>query len=189
MGSDTLGVLRMRNGSYRIFDPTTRYPHVTKLICQWFLTNKGSEIPEEFGFSGININHNYAGKRHRDNGNEGPSAIKAIGTFTGGKLDYFPKDTKKPGRCEATALDATESVSMDLSKKFCLFNGNNAHGVRKFSGNRFSLVFFTTSKFYKVKYQEMNTLKKLGFKIPRVATTNKVKLISKKMDEARAKAL
>lgn len=187
--SDTLGVLRMRDGTYRIFDPTTRYEHVTRLICQWFLANKGGNIPDDFGFTGININHNYAGRRHRDNGNEGPSAIKAIGSFKGGKLNYFPKDVKKPGRCDVTALDAKESTALDLSKQFALFNGNNAHGVQAFSGNRFSLVFFTTSKFYKVNDKEMSTLRRLGFKTPTVATMDKVKEISRKMDEARAKAL
>merc|ERR1719221_507364 len=121
--SDTLGVLKMRDGTYRIFDPTTRYEHVTKLLCQWFLTNKGKNIPADFGFMGININHNYAGRRHRDNGNEGPSAIKAIGKFSGGKLDYFPKDIKKPGRCDVTELDPKDSIALDLSKKFAFFNG------------------------------------------------------------------
>jgi len=187
--SDTLGVLKMRNGTYRIFDPTTRYEHVTKLICQWFLTNKGRDIPEDFGFTGININHNYAGRRHRDNGNEGPSAIKAIGSFTGGKLDYFPKDVKKPGRCDVTALDVKESTALDLSKQFVLFNGNSAHGVRPFSGDRFSLVFFTTSKFFKMEEKETKTLRSLGFKTPTVQGMDKVKEVSKKMDEARARAL
>merc|ERR1719343_876119 len=68
--SDTLGVLRMRDGTYRIFDPTTRYPYVTRLICKWFRDQKGTEIPSDFGFSGININSNYAGRRHRDQNNE-----------------------------------------------------------------------------------------------------------------------
>eukprot|EP00928_Gymnodinium_smaydae_P063729 TRINITY_DN47224_c0_g1_i1.p1 TRINITY_DN47224_c0_g1~~TRINITY_DN47224_c0_g1_i1.p1 ORF type:complete len:418 (+),score=96.35 TRINITY_DN47224_c0_g1_i1:61-1314(+) len=187
--SDTLGVLKMRDGSYRIFDPTTRYEHVTKLLCEWFWTNRGSDIPADFGFTGININHNYAGRRHRDNGNEGPSAIKAIGSFTGGKLDYFPKDVKKPGRCDVAELNPKESLSLDLSKQFVLFNGNNAHGVQPFKGNRFSLVFFTTSKFFKIKDKEVATLKKLGFRMPFVKSSDKVKKVSADMDKARAKKL
>jgi hypothetical protein len=187
--SDTLGVLRMRDGTYRIFDPTTRYEHVTRLICQWFLSNKGKDIPDEFGFTGININHNYAGRRHRDNGNEGPSAIKAIGKFTGGKLNYFPKDVKKPGRCDVTDLDPKDSIALDISKKFSFFNGNNAHGVQKFNGNRFSLVFFTTSKFWKVKEKETKTLKSLGFKVPTMKSTDIVKKMSQKLDDNRAKTL
>jgi len=187
--SDTLGVLRMRNGTYRIFDPTTRYEHVTRLICKWFDASKGSHIPAEFGFTGININHNYAGRRHRDANNEGPSAIKAIGKFTGGTLDYFPKDIKKSGRCDVTELDPKDSVTLDLSKSLHLFNGNNAHGVRPFKGERFSLVFFSTAKFFKVKEREMSTLKKLGFRVPTVKTMTKVKAISKKQDEVRARRL
>jgi hypothetical protein len=70
--SDTLGILRMRNGTYRIFDPTTRYEFVTKLINAWFNAHKGKGIPADFTFTGININHNYAGRRHRDANNEGP---------------------------------------------------------------------------------------------------------------------
>lgn len=187
--SDTLGVLRIRNGTYRIFDPTTRYPSVTRLLCQWFLTNKGKDIPNKFGFTGISINCNYAARRHRDNGNEGPSAIRAMGKFSAGQLDYFPKDTKAPNRCDVTALDANQSVCFDVSKKFVLFNGNNAHGVRQFKGNRYSLVFFTTSKFFKIKKKEVDTLKKLGFKTPTVREMNVVKAVSNKLDKTRAKAL
>merc|ERR1739845_295156 len=161
MGSDTLGVLRMRDGTYRIFDPTVRYEHVTKLICRWVREDKSGALPPEFGFTGININSNYAGRRHRDNNNEGPSAIKAIGTFTGGTLYYFPKDVKKPGRCNVDDLDPKESISIDLTKRFTLFNGNNAHGVHPFKGNRFSLVFFTTAKWWKVQDKENTQLTKI----------------------------
>jgi len=185
--SDTLGVLRMRDGTYRIFDPTTRYEFVTKLLCQWFRKELGNDIPDGFGFTGININHNYAGRRHRDNGNEGPSAIKAIGKFTGGKLNYFPKDFKKPGRINVDMLDPSDSIAMDLSKKFAFFNGNNAHGVQAFGGDRFSLVFFTTSKWWKVKDKENDTLKRLGFMVPTVKSMDKVKAIAQERDEARAK--
>jgi hypothetical protein len=187
--SDTLGILRMRDGTYRIFDPTTRYEHVTRLICEWFISNMGKEIPVDFGFTGININHNYAGRRHRDANNEGPSAIKAIGKFTGGKLNYFPKDVKKPGRIDVAKLDPKDSIALDLSKDFALFNGNNAHGVQPFKGERFSLVFFTTGKFYKIPDKEMKALAKLGFKVPTIKTTDKVKAISKKQDELRQRLL
>jgi len=185
--SDTLGILKMRDGTYRIFDPTWRYEHVTKLLCHWFTTNKGKDVPADFGFTGININHNYAGRRHRDNGNEGPSVIKAIGKFTGGKLDYFPKDVKKPGRCDVTQLDPKDSIAMDLSKAFTVFNGNNAHGVQPFKGNRFSLVFFTTSKWYKIQEKERVRLTQLGFKVPTVKSMDKVKELGKKQDEQRAR--
>merc|ERR1712039_1043071 len=153
----------------------------------WFLTNRGDEIPDDFGFTGININHNYAGRRHRDNGNEGPSAIKAIGNFRGGLLNYFPKDVKKAGRCDVTSLKEEESMPLDLSKQFVLFNGNNAHGVQPFEGDRFSLVFFTTAKWYKTKDPEMKKLKELGFVIPTMKSMDAVKKFSSEVDAKRAK--
>merc|ERR1712014_238641 len=177
----------MRDGTYRIFDPTTRYEYVTRLLCRWFHDNKGKEIPSDFGFTGINVNSNYAGRRHRDANNEGPSAIKAIGKFSGGKLDYFPKDVKVAGRCDVTELDPKEFISLDISKSFTLFNGTNAHGVQPFQGDRFSLVFFTTSKFTKIKDKEMDTLKKLGFAIPTEKSMEKVKDIIADLDVTRAK--
>lgn len=185
--SDTLGVLKMRDGTYRIFDPTTRYEFVTRLVCKWFADNKPKDMPDQFGFTGININHNYAGRRHRDNGNEGPSAIKAIGSFSGGKLNYFPKDVKKPGRCDVTSLRTDESMALDLSKTFVLFNGNNAHGVQPFKGDRFSLVFFTTAKWYKVKDPEVKKLKELGFQVPSVKAMDMVKTFSAELDAKRSK--
>jgi len=184
--SDTMGILRIRNGTYRIFDPTTRYEHVTKLICKWFDADR-RELPGNFGFTGININHNYAGRRHRDNGNEGPSAIKAIGTFSGGKLNYFPKDVKKSGRCDVTALEVKDSIVLDLSKTPKLFCGNNAHGVQPFKGDRFSLVFFTTSKWWKMKSPEVKKLTQLGFKVPTRASMESVKAAVNKLDEQRAR--
>jgi len=187
--SDTIGVLKMRDGTYRICDPTTRYENVTKLICQWFVMNLGKDIPEDFGFTGININHNYAGRRHRDNGNEGPSAIKALGAFTGGRLNYFPKDFKTQGRVAVDALDPKESVALDLSRKMTFFCGNNAHGVQPFQGDRFSLVFFTTSKFWKIKDKEMDTLKSVGFQVPTEKSMEKVKKMITELDVARAKGL
>jgi len=188
--SDTLGIIRLRTGGYRIFDPTTRYEHFTKLICKWFDENHGKAIPEEFGFTGININHNYAGKRHRDANNEGPSAIKALGKFSGGKLNYFPKDVKKPGRCDVTALNPKESIPLDISKEWAFFNGNNGHGVQAFNGERFSLVFFTSGNSHvKMAEKERKTLTKLGFKVPTKKSMEQMKAVSKQRDLAMSKKL
>merc|ERR1719323_94826 len=86
-------------------------------------------------------------------------------------------------------LDAKESIVLDLSKEFVMINGNNAHGVQPFEGDRFSLVFFTTAKFPDIRYEEIETLKELGFKLPTVKGMDEVKRISKAQDEFRAKAL
>jgi len=187
--SDTLGVVRDRAGNWNIMEATTQYEHFTKMMCQWFTSSMGADIPRDFCFSGININHNYAGRRHRDAGNEGPSAIKAIGKFSGGKLNYFPKDFKEPGRCEVEDLDPKDSVALDLSKKFAFFNGNNAHGVQPFKGERFSLVYFSYKKFWKVSEEGQRKLHKLGFKLGTIKTVECLKAAAKKRDNLLAKAL
>lgn len=188
--SDTLGIIRLRTGGYRIFDPTTRYEYVTKLICKWFDETHGKAIPEDFGFTGININHNYAGRRHRDANNEGPSAIKALGSFTGGKLNYFPKDVKKPGRCDVAELDPKESIALDVGKEWTFFNGNNGHGVNPFKGERFSLVFFTSGNSHvKMAEKDKKTLTKLGFKVPTKKSMEATKAVSKQRDLAVSKQL
>jgi len=187
--SDTIGIIRTRQGPYRIIDPTTRYEHVTVLINKWFATNKGNEIPKEFGWTSININHNYAGARHRDGNNEGPSCIKAIGKFTGGKLNYYTKDEKRPGRCDVAQLSPKDKVSFDLLKAFTFFSGNSAHEVDPFKGERFSVVFFSTGKYWKMKSPDHRTLTKLGFKIPTIKNLGAVKDISKKRNEEMARRI
>lgn len=187
--SDTVGVVRDRQGRWNIMEATTQYEHFSKMLCQWFTSSMAPDVPEDFCFSGININHNYAGRRHRDAGNEGPSAIKAIGKFSGGKLNYFPLDFKQPGRCEVEDLDPKDSIALDISKKFAFFNGNNAHGVEPFKGERFSLVFFSYSKFWKLPEEGQRKLQKLGFRLGTIKTIEKMKALGKTRDSRVAKTL
>jgi hypothetical protein len=163
--SDTLGAIRLRTGGFRITDPTLSYPHFTGLICQWFADHQPADIKCDCVFTGINVNSNYAGRVHRDANNEGPSAIKALGKFTGGKLRYWPQDKTRP-KPDVTTLDVKDSIIMDLSKKFAIFNGNCAHGVEAFKGERFSLVFFTTKGYQKIKGEDFKKMEKVGFKVP-----------------------
>jgi hypothetical protein len=104
-------------------------------------------------------------------------------------LNYFPKDLKKPGRCDVMELDPKDSVALDLSKEFALFNGNCAHGVQAFSGERFSLVFFTTANFHKIQQKEQKELARLGFKFPTMSSVARVKSVSWKVDRQREQLL
>ena len=87
------------------------------------------------------------------------------------------------------SLDPKESTALDLSRKMTFFCGNNAHGVQPFQGDRFSLVFFTTSKFWKIKDKDVDTLKSLGFQVPTEKSMEKVKKAITELDVARAKGL
>ena len=138
--SDTIGCIKQRTGTVNATPPTRRYPNFPRLLCQWLKDQDC--IPNDFVCTAINLNANYAGKRHRDANNEGPSVIKAFGNFTGGRLSYWPKDIVKP-RCDVETLDEKDSVTYDISKAATLFDGNRAHEVENFIGDRYSVVFFS----------------------------------------------
>eukprot|EP00971_Amphidinium_carterae_P032361 637445-Amphidinium_carterae.1 len=81
----------------------------------------------------MNLNYNYAAKQHRDNGNFGPSFIRAFGDFTGGELNYWPEDNGGP----IDKLPQNKKHPLDISDGIVLFNGNCAHSVADFDGERF----------------------------------------------------
>merc|ERR1712080_20865 len=89
---------------------------------------------------GLNVNCDYAAKRHRDGNNFGPSLIKAFGSFTGGDLNVFPEDDRST---PLEALRPNGKVQFDIKNGLAMFNGNSAHEVESFQGNRFSIVYFT----------------------------------------------
>ena len=94
----------------------------------------------DFPFTSISVNHAYAAKRHRDGNNAGPSLTRSLGAFTGGRLKYFPDDDGRLGLEEMRDQDAE---ILDTRNGFVVFDGNRAHEVEPFEGQRFSLVFFT----------------------------------------------
>jgi hypothetical protein len=63
-----------------------------------------------------------------------------IGDFTGGRLLYFPDDDARHGLDE---LRQEHAVPLDTKRGFCLFDGNRAHSVEPFLGERYSVVFFS----------------------------------------------
>ena len=77
---------------------------------------------------------------HRDGHNAGPSLTRSLGDFTGGRLLYFPDDD---ARHELDELRQEHAVPLDTKRGFCLFDGNRAHSVEPFLGERFSVVFFS----------------------------------------------
>jgi hypothetical protein len=86
------------------------------------------------------VNYAYAAKRHRDGRNAGPSLTRSLGSFTGGKLKYFPNDD---GRLPLEAMRDQDAEAFDTRNGFVLFDGNRAHEVEPFLGERYSLVWFT----------------------------------------------
>jgi len=167
--SDTLGLVSDRQGNIKPTKYTLAYPNVSKVVCEFLTENLPKDIPE-FSFTGINVNKNYAGKRHRDGNNLGPSIIKAIGDFKGGNLNYYPNDDRA---LELEDLPVSDKVSIDLKKNWALFDGRRAHEVDPFKGDRISLVYFTCPRNDRIDAKTKAAMVKCGFKLPTPKSTQR----------------
>jgi len=168
--SDTLGLVSDRKGNIMPTKYTMAYPNVTKLVCDFLTENLPQKEIPEFSFTGININKNYAGKRHRDGNNVGPSIIKAVGKFTGGNLNYYPNDDRA---LELEDLPASDRVSINLQRDWALFDGRRAHEVDPFKGDRISLVYFTCPRNDRVDAKTKAAMVKCGFPLPTPKSTQR----------------
>jgi len=162
--SDTLGLIRDRLGDIHITKPTARYPAFTKIITQWLFDRIPPEVAT-FKFTSLNLNCNYAAKRHRDGNNFGPSFIKAFGAFKGGELSVFPEDDRDSIN-DLDKLPEKDRVTVDISKDMVMWNGNSAHEVSDFTGERFSVVYFTAGCHAKAKEEDKAKLREFGFPYP-----------------------
>jgi len=160
--SDNIGLVRDRQGSIHLTSTTTRYPSVIKMLCTWLTARLPSEAAD-FTFTSLNLNCNYAARRHRDGNNLGPSMIKAFGPFEGGELSCFPSDDKS---VELEKLPEDDRVRCNIKSHLCMFNGNSAHEVSDFTGKRFSVVYFTASCHARASEEDKAKLKELGVPFP-----------------------
>jgi len=173
--SDTIGAIRARSFGFHPTPPTRRYPFFPKLLNKWLADNKPSKLSAKFVCTAINLNCNYNGRRHRDQGNDGPSIIRAFGKFKGGKLWYWAKDVKKP-HPKLDTLEMKDATTYDLAKNTVVFDGNRAHEVDSFEGQRYSVVFFTASGYGKGKAKDVEFLSKdCGFPFPQSEDVKKLK--------------
>merc|ERR1712226_1266200 len=93
----------------------------------------------------------------------------AVGEYTGGKLRYWPKDNRKALDAKFIhKLDIKDSVVHDVGKETVIFDGNRAHEVEAFTGDRYSVVFFSTSGFQKVPVADVKYLQSLGVPYPTI---------------------
>jgi len=163
--SDTMGLLRDRCGDIHLTQSTQGYPQVVEVLSRW-LTDRLPSEAQNFKWTSLNLNKNYAGKIHRDGNNFGPSMISAFGDFQGGKLNYYPLDD---GKIELKELESTgQGCKLDLNSGLALFNGNSAHSVDDFEGNRFSVVYFTLGCHSQMKQADRDRLQSMGVAVPSV---------------------
>jgi len=160
--SDTLGLNRDRIGDIHLTAATKRYPQVTELFSRW-LNERLPPDMKTFSWTSLNVNYDYAARIHRDNGNFGPSMIKAFGKFEGGGLNYWPEDNKT---LQLDKLPAAGKVNMQIRDGLAVFNGNCAHSVDDFKGHRYSIVFFTLGCHADAPEDAKEQLRTLGVPYP-----------------------
>jgi len=161
--SDTLGLLRDRCGDIHLTKSTHQYPEVVQVMNRWLVDRLPADA-KQFTYTSLNVNKDYNGRIHRDGNNFGPSMISAFGDFTGGGLNYWAED---PGKADLELLQKqSEPIKLDLKEGLALFNGNCAHCVDDFKGNRFSIVYFTLGCHAKMKPEDRAKYKALGVPAP-----------------------
>jgi len=162
--SDTIGLIKMSTCERTLLTTgSKRYPEFTQLITKWLKDRMPAELKNKFAYTSININKNYAGRLHRDGNNVGPSIIKAFGDFQHGELNYWPSDDKK-GPLEA--LKEEDKVAVNLKDNMLLFDGNRGHYVTPFTGERYSLVFFSIRTWNKVPKEDAKEARECGIPLP-----------------------
>lgn len=163
--SDTLGLLRDRTGDIHCTRPSHVYPEVLKVMNKWLKDRLPDDV-KPFVWTSLNVNKNYAAAIHRDGNNFGPSMIGAFGKFSGGELNYWPEDDGKIDLDELQKGGKHEKEHMNLGNGLALFNGNCAHSVNDFNGNRFSIVWFAGSFHVKMSDKVRKELESLDFNVP-----------------------
>lgn len=99
----------------------------TKKYNELFQTLKEfiKEVDPNFNFTTIQVNKNVLCKPHVDSNNIGPSYIIGLGDYEGGR---FIDD---------------QNQYYDIKNKWLLFDGRKIHYNEEFTGNRYSIVYFT----------------------------------------------
>lgn len=164
--SDTLGMIPSRDGRAISSRECLDYPNVVRLFCQW-LRDRLPEDVKDFGFTSINVNKNYAGRLHRDSNNVGPSLITAFGGFKGGQLNYYSDDNRL---LPLEDLPVDRRVTVDLSSSLVIFDGKRGHSVKPFEGERYSLVYFTCSRYPKADAELKRNMLSRGIMWPTKAS-------------------
>ena len=164
--SDTLGASRTRSGKIVVAASTARFPSVFALFARWLQCHHPGSLSARFPFTSVDLNYAYATALHRNQNITGASMTKSFGSFTrGGELLYFPDDD---GALEPRNLSEHGAVPMAIDTRECLslFDEARAHGVQPFSGERYSLVFYTQQSFSNAPPASLESLRRLGAHMP-----------------------
>ena len=163
--SDTIGLTKDSvKATWHVSPIADRFPNFVKMLLRHLYESIPEDMQERFYVTTMSVNVDFASQRHRDCGNEGPSFITAAGDYIGGKLLWWDKDD-----CRTTysKLGYKGAQRLDISGKFVLYNGKQAHEVEGCLGKRTSVVYYCWYKAWTMTNTVVKkTLEGLGFRFP-----------------------
>lgn len=127
---------------------TVSAPRLTKLLTNYLdgPHGPGASVLQNFAYTSIQLNSNYAAKEHVDFNNLGPSIMIALGNFTGGRLNY--------GGTQHT-----------VKETWLEFDGRELHSVEPFENERYSIVYFCNGAYAKSVSGELDVIADLGMRV------------------------
>lgn len=147
------------------------FPTLTRFLTRWIRTT----LPEDdFPFSSLQVNYNYAAKRHVDGNNIGPSYIKSLGAHRGGELWVADKYVEGIDSESGSKFlrGGGGAGTLDCKNQWRLFNGNVEHETCPVMplGNgqdkkktRISFIVFSHSAYNRLPAFVVEDLQSLGF--------------------------
>jgi len=129
----------------------------------------------DFKYTTIQLNKGYAARLHVDGNNHGPSYIIAMGDFTGGQLWIYdghgPVELEVPegglrGYKHLKPGAKVQGTLHDVKNRWLQFDGRVPHCAMDFRGERYSLVFFSRSRFEHLANEHRERLQSNGFPLP-----------------------
>ena len=162
-----LGAVNVLGGvGMQVSAVSQNFERLTELVTAW----TREELPG-FPFSSLQVNYNYAAKKHVDGNNIGPSYIVSLGDHSGGGLWVADTFVEKATEDGGTVLrgGGGEAV-VACHRKWSLFDGNSEHMTLPFGppdgggqATRISIVAFSHSSYNRLDAETAADMKRLGF--------------------------
>jgi hypothetical protein len=145
---------------------TTEHAWLTKLLA-----GHVKRARPDFLFTSIQVNKNYASRPHVDKNNLGQSLILGLGDYTDGQLWVHDDKGDVPLELKEDIFSAYRYRSgksysgtvLDCRNEIIEFDGTKLHYTLPFTGDRYTLVFFTSDMFMRASEETRAALNEAGF--------------------------
>lgn len=153
-------------GNIGITDASKSRPWLVQLLSSF-----ARKSHPDFEFTSIQVNKNYASRPHVDKNNLGESLIIGLGDYTDGDIwvhdpeGVVPFELREDISCmyHYEAGVSYNGSWLDIHNKWIHFNGNRLHFTQPFTGDRFTLVYYTCSRYMDASSELSSVLRAAGF--------------------------